>query len=251
MIWVNAWTTASPLGAAGRTAKISGQGLTHIRNMAMNIEQARYNMIEQQIRPWNVLDPHVLELLGAVKREDFVPLAHKALAFVDMEIPLPGGQALLTPKVEARLVQEVNAQRHEKLLQIGVGSGYVTALLAHRAQRVIAVDSSSELVQLARANLQKSGVFNAEVRQAEAAAGAVADGPFDAIVLVGSVAQVPANLLQQLKVGGRLVAIVGDEPMMYATVVTRTTEKTFDSQQRWDTVAARLQGFVEPSRFKF
>ncbi len=220
----------------------------------MNIEQARYNMIEQQIRPWNVLDPHVLELLGAVKREDFVPLAHKALAFVDMEIPLPGGQVLLAPKVEARLVQEVNAQRHEKVLQIGAGSGYVTALLAHRAQRVIALESSSELVQLARSNLQKSGVFNAEVRQADGAAGAASDQPdqpFDAIVLVGSVAQVPASLLQQLKVGGRLVAIVGEEPMMYATVVTRTTESTFDSQQRWDTVAARLQGFVEPSRFKF
>ena len=217
----------------------------------MNIEQARYNMIEQQIRPWNVLDPHVLELLGAVKREDFVPLAHKALAFVDMEIPLPGGQVLLAPKVEARLVQEVNAQRHEKVLQIGAGSGYVTALLAHRAQRVIALESSTDLVQLARANLQKAGIFNAEVRQGDTAAGAAADQPFDAVVLVGSVAQVPVNLLQQLKVGGRLVAIVGEEPMMYATVITRTGENTFDSQQRWDTVAARLQGFVEPTRFKF
>ena len=217
----------------------------------MNIEQARYNMIEQQIRPWNVLDPHVLELLGAVKREDFVPLAHKALAFADMEIPLPGGQRLLAPKIEARLVQEVNAQRHEKLLQIGVGSGYVTALLAHRAQRVIALDSSAELVQLARANLQKAGIFNAELRHGDAAAGAPSDQPFDAIVLVGSVAQVPASLLQQLKVGGRLVAIVGEEPMMFATVITRTGQNSFDSQQRWDTVAARLQGFVEPSRFKF
>ncbi len=217
----------------------------------MNIEQARYNMIEQQIRPWNVLDPHVLELLGSVKREDFVPLAHKALAFADMEIPLPGGQALLAPKVEARLVQEVNAQRHEKVLQIGAGTGFVTALLAHRSQRVIALESSAELVQLARANLQKAGIFNAEVRQGEGAAGAPADQPFDAIVLVGSVAQVPDALLQQLKVGGRLVAIVGEEPMMYATVTTRTGATTFDSQQRWDTVAARLQGFVEPSRFKF
>ena len=217
----------------------------------MNIEQARYNMIEQQIRPWNVLDPHVLELLGSVKREDFVPLAHKGLAFADMEIPLPGGQALLAPKVEARLVQEVNAQRHEKVLQIGAGSGFVTAMLAHSSQRVIALDSSAELVQLARANLQKAGIFNAEVRQAEGCAGAPADQPFDAILLVGSVAQVPDALLQQLKVGGRLVAIVGDEPMMYATVTTRIGANSFDSQQRWDTVAARLKGFTEPSRFKF
>ena len=217
----------------------------------MNVEQARFNMIEQQIRPWNVLDPHVLELLGAVKREDFVPLAHKALAFVDMEIPLPGGGTMLSPRVEARLVQEVNAQRHEKLLQIGVGCGYVTALLAHRAQRVLALESDAELVSLARANLQKAGVFNAEVRHADAASGVAAEQPFDAIVLAGSVAQVPQELLRQLKIGGRLVAIVGEEPMMYATVVTRTGEASFDSRQAWDTVTPRLSGFAEPSRFKF
>jgi protein-L-isoaspartate(D-aspartate) O-methyltransferase len=217
----------------------------------MNVEQARANMIEQQIRPWNVLDPHVLELLGSVKREEFVPLAHKALAFADMSIPLPGGQCLLTPKVEARLVQEVNAQRHEKVLQIGVGSGYVTALLAHRAQRVVAVDSAAELVQLARANLQKAGIFNAEVRQSDAPLGAAAEQPFDAILLMGSVGEVPSSLLQQLKVGGRLVAIVGEEPMMYVTVMTRSGEKTFTSEQRWDTVAARLPGVVQASRFKF
>jgi protein-L-isoaspartate(D-aspartate) O-methyltransferase len=217
----------------------------------MNVEQARANMIEQQIRPWNVLDPHVLELLGSVKREEFVPLAHKALAFADMSIPLPGGQCLLTPKVEARLVQEVNAQRHEKVLQIGVGSGYVTALLAHRAQRVVAVDNAAELVQLARANLQKAGIFNAEVRQSDAPLGAAAEQPFDAILLTGSVGEVPSSLLQQLKVGGRLVAIVGEEPMMYVTVMTRSGEKTFTSEQRWDTVAARLPGVVQASRFKF
>ncbi len=217
----------------------------------MNVEQARANMIEQQIRPWNVLDAHVLELLGSVKREEFVPLAHKALAFADMEIPLPGGQRLLTPKVEARLVQEVNAQRHEKVLQIGVGSGYVTALLAHRAQRVVAVDSSAELVQLARTNLQKAGIFNAEVRQIDAPLGTAAEQPFDAILLMGSVDEVPSSLQQQLKVGGRLVAIVGEEPMMYVTVMTRTGAKTFTSEQRWDTVAARLPGVPPASRFKF
>lgn len=217
----------------------------------MDIEQARFNMIAQQIRPWNVADPHVLELLGAVKREDFVPLAHKALAFVDMEIPLPGGQAMLAPRIEARLVQDVNAQRHEKVLQVGVGAGYITALLAHRAQRVVGLETSPELVELARANLQKAGVFNVEVRQADPLTGGAADQPFDAIVLGGSVAQVPPELLQQLKLGGRLVAIVGEEPMMYATVVTRTGANTFTTQQRWDTVAARLQGVPEPSRFKF
>ena len=131
----------------------------------MNIEQARFNMIEQQIRPWNVLDDEVLRLLSVVKREDFVPLAHKALAFVDMEIPLGYGQCMLAPRVEARMLQDAAVRKHEKVLEIGAGSGYMAALLAHRAQRVISLEIDPDLVKLARANLQKAGVHNAEVRQ--------------------------------------------------------------------------------------
>ena len=217
----------------------------------MNIEQARFNMIEQQIRPWDVMDADVLHLLSVVKREDFVPLAYRALAFADMEIPLGQGQFMLAPKVEARLLQDATVQKHEKVLEIGTGSGFMASLLAHRAQRVISLEIDPELAKLARANLQKAGIHNAEVRQADGSQGAPQDAPFDVIVLSGSVAEVPQALLSQLKVGGRLVGVVGEEPVMRATVVTRHGEAAFSTAQAWDTVAPRLVNFPEPSHFKF
>ncbi len=220
-------------------------------NYAMNLEQARVNMIEQQIRPWDVLDAHVLHLLSVVKREDFVPAAHKALAFVDMEIPLPGGQVMLAPRVEARTLQDLAVQKHEKVLEIGTGSGYMAALLAHRAQRVITLEINAQLATLARSNLQMAGIHNAEVRHLDGARGVPVEGPFDVILLSGSVAQVPQSLLAHLKVGGRLGAIVGDEPMMRTTFVSRLGETQYRTTQPWDTVAARLLNFPEPSHFTF
>jgi len=217
----------------------------------MNLEQARFNMIEQQIRPWDVLDSHVLQLLAVVKREDFAPSVHRALAFADMEIPLAGGQCMLTPRVEARMLQDLAVRKHEKVLEIGAGSGYMAALLAHKAQRVISLEIVPELVTLARANLQKAGVHNAEARLGDGAKGVPVEGPFDVIVLSGSVAEIPQSLLQNLKVGGRLAAIVGEEPMMRATFITRTSETAFQTSQPWDTVAPRLLNFPEPSRFRF
>ena len=220
----------------------------------MNIEQARFNMIEQQIRPWNVLDTDVLQLLSTVKREDFVPEAHRALAFADLELPLRSGvegACMLAPKVEARMLQDLALQPTDKVLEIGAGSGYMAALLAQRAQRVISLEIDPELAALARANLLKAGIHNAEVRQADGSQGAPVEGPFDAIVLSGSVAEVPHKLLAQLKVGGRLLAVVGDQPVMHATLVTRTGEAQYSTRQDWDTVAPRLQGFGEHSRFNF
>ncbi len=225
----------------------------------MNVEQARFNMIEQQIRPWNVLDAEVLELLSVVKREDFVPPAHKALAFADMEIPLRGtsetalqlGQCMLAPKVEARMLQDLAIAPTEKVLEIGAGSGYMAALLAQRAQRVISLEIEPELVTLARANLQKAGILNAEVRQGDGAKGVPVEGPFDVIVLSGSVAEVPHKLLEHLKRGGRLMAIVGDQPVMRATLITRTGDTEYRTTQAWDTVAPRLLNFPEHSRFNF
>lgn len=217
----------------------------------MNLEQARFNMIEQQIRPWDVLDADVLRLLSVVKREDFVPLAHKALAFADMEIPLGHGQCMLAPRVEARMLQDAAVQSTDTVLEIGTGSGYTAALLAHQAQRVVSLEINPALADVARANLQKAGITNVEVRVFDGAKGTAAEAPFDVIVLSGSVAEVPQNLLAQLKVGGRLVAIVGDEPIMRATVVTRHSDTSFTTTQPWDTVAQRLQGFPEPSTFKF
>lgn len=217
----------------------------------MNLEEARSNMIKQQIRPWNVLDADVLHLLSVVKREDFVPLAQKALAFVDMEIPLGQGQCMLAPRIEARMLQDAAVQKHEKVLEIGTGSGYMAALLAHCAERVLSLEINPELAQQARVNLQKAGIHNAEVRQFDGAKGAPADGPFDVIVLSGSVAEVPPVLLAQLKVGGRLIGIVGDEPMMSVTLIRRSGETEFKTSELWDTVAPRLLNFPEPSHFNF
>ena len=217
----------------------------------MNIEQARFNMIEQQIRPWDVLDPAVLALLGAVRREDFVPAACKALAFVDTEVPLAEGQVMLAPRVEARLLQEAKVQRHETVLEIGTGSGFQAALLGHRALRVLTLEKRAALAHSARANLQRAGLANVEVREVDGSAGLPEEAPFDVILLSGSVAEVPQALLSQLKPGGRLLAIEGNEPVMRAVLITRQGEAAFAKTELFDTVAPRLDGFAEPSRFRF
>jgi protein-L-isoaspartate(D-aspartate) O-methyltransferase len=217
----------------------------------MDLELARFNMIEQQIRPWDVLDPSVLTLLAVVRREDFVPLAYKALAFVDTEVPLPAGQCMLQPKVEARLLQELGVHKHERVLEIGAGSGYMAALLAHKAQHVTTLEIEPELARLASTNLRHAGIVNATVREADGSAGLSGDAPYDVILLSGSVAEVPAGLLSQLKIGGRLGARVGHEPVLRATQFTRTDPQGFASVELFDTVAPRLRGFPEPSRFSF
>ena len=186
-------------------------------------------------------------------------LAHKALAFVDMLIPLKDpadealqrGQCMLEPKVEARLLQDLHVLPTDKVLEVGTGSGYMAALLAHRAQRVISMEIDGDLARTARANLQKAGITNVEVRETDGSKGLPAEAPFDVIVLSGSVAEVPQALLSQLKVGGRLAAIVGFEPVMRTTIVTRTGEASFETAQPWDTLAPRLAHFPEPSRFHF
>ncbi len=216
-----------------------------------DFEQARYHMIEQQVRPWLVSDPAVLAMLAKVKREDFVPAAFRALAFADLEISLPGSQHMLTPKVQARLLQDAAVQADDKVLEIGTGSGYMTALLAGQAQRVLSLELVPELVEMARTHLQKAGIHNAEVRLADGSLGAPADGPFDVILLGGSVSEVPANLLAQLKTGGRLVAVVGDEPIMHAQRITRTDDKHYTTEELWDFVAQPLCNFPQSSPFRF
>jgi protein-L-isoaspartate(D-aspartate) O-methyltransferase len=221
----------------------------------MNIEQARFNMIEQQIRPWDVLNLGVLELLAVVKREDFVPVAYRGMAFVDTEVPLPTKtgqtQCMLAPKVEARLLQELAVHKHERVLEIGAGSGYMAALLAHRAQHVTTLEIDATLADFATANLRRAGVTNATVLQADGADGLSAEGPFDVIVLSGSVSEVPPALLAQLKVGGRLSAIVGFEPVMRAVLITRSGDQGLERTILFDTVAQRLRNFPEPTRFHF
>ena len=227
---------------------------------AMNTEIARFNMIEQQIRPWEVLDQAVLSLLSTVRREDFVPPALRALAFVDTQVPLAHkgaadeGACMLEPKVEARLLQELQVQRHEKVLEIGTGSGFMAALLAHRGQTVVTLECRPALAAMARASLQRNGVASAtvlDVSAADGARGLPAEAPFDVILLSGSAAEVPAELLLQLKIGGRLAAVVGEEPIMQARLYTRAGEAAWAEADLFDTVAPRLEGFAEPTRFHF
>lgn len=224
---------------------------------AIDLAKARFNMIEQQVRPWEVLDPAVLALLDSVPRDAFVSDTHKALAYVDMELPLGGGadQVMLAPRLQARMVQDLALQPTDKVLEIGTGSGYTTALMARLAQRVVSIEIDDTIAARARANLQRASVTNADVRVADATANGfsacAAEGPWNAILVGGSVAEVPQALLDLLAPGGRLIAVTGHEPMMRATLITRMEGASFRSEQPWDTVAPRLRNFPEPSRFSF
>lgn len=222
------------------------------------IEQARFNMIQQQIRPWNVLEQNVLDSLNEVRRELFVAPEHQGMAFMDIEIPLHGapdeaaakGWTMQAPRVEARMLQDLQIKPTDKVLEIGSGSGYMAALLAHQAREVLSLEIVPELAELARENLAGAGVHNATVRLADGATDALPEGPFDVIVLSGSVAEVPKALLQHLSEGGRFGAIVGQQPVMRATFVRRKGND-FETTSPWDTIGARLSGFAEPSPFKF
>jgi len=217
----------------------------------MNIEQARFNMIEQQIRPWNVLDQDVLDLLHVVKREQFVPQAYQNLAFADVEIPLPGGAAMFNPKVEARILQELKLQKNESVLEIGAGSGYMAALMAHQAGKVTSVELSPEVKTQAEANLKNAGVMNVTVVEGNGAAGWDKGAPYDVIVISGGLESLPAAFLTQVKVGGRIAAIVGQAPAMTCEIITRVSESGYDTVKLFETNARPLTGAPVASRFTF
>lgn len=217
----------------------------------MNIEQARFNMIEQQIRPWNVLDQDVLDTLVVVKREQFVPEACKNLAFVDTEIPLKGGEAMFTPKLEARLLQEVQLKKHETVLEIGAGSGYMAALLAHKGRHVTSVEISPELKAMAEANLAKAGVTNATVELGNGAQGWTNGAPFDVIVISGALEVLPEAFLKQVKVGGRIAVILGQAPVMSCNIITRVSETAYDTVKVFETNVKYLAAATTPSHFTF
>jgi protein-L-isoaspartate(D-aspartate) O-methyltransferase len=217
----------------------------------MNIEQARFNMIEQQIRPWDVLDQDVLNLLAIVKRENYVPAAYRDLAFADLEVPLPAGQHMLAPRVEARVLQELAVKKHESILEIGAGSGFMAALLAHRGHHVLTVDIEPELVELAKHNLAADGVTNAEVALGDGSRGWAAGAPYDVICVSGGLPVLPQDLLEQLKIGGRLAAFVGTAPVMKAQIITRIDDKQFRVADVFETYVEPLVNAIEPPRFKF
>lgn len=216
----------------------------------MNIEQARFNMIEQQIRPWDVLDLDVLELLLVVKRENFVPVAYKNLAFVDSEIPLGSGETMFTPKLEARILQETGLKKHETVLEIGTGSGYMAALLAHKGRHVTTIEIVPALKTLAEKTLADNGVSNVTVELGDGAQGWAKGAPYDVIVVSGGLSVLPEALLQQVKVGGRILAIIGEAPIMSAHLVTRVSEQAYDTRKVFETNVTPLQAVV-PSHFQF
>lgn len=218
----------------------------------MLTESARFNMIEQQIRPWEVLDTGVLKLLSVVRREDFVPAAYRALAFADMEIPLPsGGQAMLPPRLEARMLQELNIRNTDTVLEVGTGSGFMAALLAAKAEYVYSVEIDPVLADFARANLSAAGVANVQVETGDAANGWPGKKPFDVIVLSGSIPALTDALREQLNIGGRLIAVVGDAPAMQLQVVTRVDESTFKTVGVLETLLAPLVCAHSGRRFVF
>lgn len=221
----------------------------------MDFEQARFNMIEQQIRPWEVLDPEVLELLSVIRREDFVPAAHRALAFADLELPIGSSanpsQTMLAPKTEARLLQEVDVRSTDRVLEIGTGTGYMAALLAAKAEYVYTVEIDPVLAETARANLQRAGAANVAVEVGDGSRGWAAHAPYDVIVVSASMPVLPDEFLSQLKVGGRLVAIVGEDPVMEAQLVTRTGENAYSTINLFETVVAPLDNAVQREAFVF
>jgi len=220
------------------------------------LEQARINMIEQQIRPWEVLDQSVLDLLLQVRREQFVPPHLRALAFVDFELPLNiggevTGETMLAPKVEARLLQELGIHPHEQVLEVGTGSGYMAALAAHKAQTVWTIEIDPRLQAFGAANLARAGVRNARVEGGDGSSGWPAHAPYDVIIMSGSLPSLPAALLDQLKIGGRLAAIVGSAPAMSAQIVTRTGKDAFEPLALFETCTKALRIARPPSAFRF
>lgn len=217
----------------------------------MNVEQARFNMIEQQIRTWEVLNPDVLDLLFVVKREQFVPPAWRALAFADLELPLGHGQRMLAPRIEARLLQEIGLRQGDRVLEIGTGSGYMAALLATQAATVVSVERIPELAASARANLANAGVSNVRVETGNAVAGWPEAAPYDAILVSGALPSIPAALCEQLAPGGRLLAVVGQAPAMQVKLVVRNGERDYVTTTLFETVIPELQDTVAEPTFAF
>jgi len=217
----------------------------------MDFERARFNMVEQQIRPWEVLDQQVLDLLLRVRREDYVPGQYRALAFSDMEIPLGQGETMLSPKIEARMLQALALTSSDRILEIGTGSGYMTALLASLGSHVYSVDIIPEFTRSAAARLATHGITNVTPETGDAARGWDRHGPYDVIVLTGSVPVLPEAFQKNLMPGGRLLAVVGEAPVMEARLITCVSTGAYNSTVLFETCIASLKNAPQPERFVF
>lgn len=215
----------------------------------LNLEQARYNMIEQQIRTWDVLDQDVLDLLMRLPREDFVPVEYHNVALADMNTPIGNGQVMMAPKMEARMLQALELKPDDTVLEVGTGSGYVTALLGSLARHVYSVEIDAELKTAAEQRLAAHGINNVTLEEGDAARGWKNHAPYDVIVITGSLPTLPDSFKQSLKVGGRLFAIVGDAPAMVAQLITRIGQGEWSSEDLFETELPVLKNALEPDRF--
>lgn len=218
---------------------------------AMNFDQARFNMIEQQIRPWEVLDQRILDLLAEVPREDFVPEGYRSLAFADTNIPLGYGEVMMAPKVEARALQALNIRRSDRVWEIGTGSGYLTACLARLSQWVRSVDIHKDFVQRAERMLRNHGITNVQFEVGDALAIPPKTERFDVIAVTGSMPLYPEDLQELLTVQGRMFVIVGKSPAMEALVVTRVGSQEWMQDSLFETDLPPLVNAPHPSPFKF
>ena len=218
---------------------------------AISMAKARHNMIEQQIRPWDVLDQRVLELIAELPRDAFVPKDFISLAYADINIPLGHGQVMMAPRVEARMVQALNIRNTDSILEIGTGSGYVTALLAHSGKHVRSVDIYPDFTEGARRSLAAHGIDNVILETGDAANGWDNHGPYDVIAVTGSVPLLPDAFRRSLKPGGRLFVITGEAPVMEARLITRTGDQGWTEKALFETVLPPLVNAPQPQRFVF
>lgn len=216
----------------------------------MDWERARYLMVEQQIRPWDVLDQTVLRLLLEVKREDFVPEIHRNLALVDVELPLSNGTKTWQPRMEARVAQEVKLTGSERVLLIGVSAGYLAALLGKLSKHVYAVELDSELAEAAAARLTRGGIHNVSVEVGDAVRGWDKHAPYDVIIAASSYPLKPDFLIDQVREGGRVFAVVGEAPAMSATRYTKTAAGVRE-EKLFETVIAPFASAPQPAHFSF
>jgi len=215
----------------------------------MNLAQARHNMIEQQIRPWEVLDQRVLDAMARLPRDAFVGADYQRLAYADIMVPIGDGQVMMQPRVEARLLQALRLGDQDRVLEIGTGSGWLTALLATLAGHVYSIDTSASLLSLARENLAAHNIVNVTLEQRDGAEGWEVHAPYDAIAVTGSLPRLADALLQQLTIGGRLFAVVGEAPAMEALLVRRVGDREWSRESLFETVLPALSGVAMPDRF--
>jgi len=214
-------------------------------------EIARFNMIEQQIRTWEVLDPKILQLLNDVPRENFVPEAYQGLAFADIEIPLGFGQNMLSPKLEGRVLQALNIQKAHHVLHVGTGSGYFTALLANLAKHVVSLEINAELNATAAYKLSQNNIYNVTIELADGVSGMPTRQPFDIIVFTGSSPAEPPGVRQQLTVGGSMFITLGHAPAMQATLIQRVSEDGFKEDVLFETCIPALENATQTNTFEF